>query len=253
MKRSRLALVPLLGLVVLSLAAEPVAAQTSVTSELINGLNNKLMWVAVPITILVEAILLYTVLRFKDADEAKPTKENRRLEITWTVATAVILLFVGVASYGVLANENVVFQGDSQEIAPQEDDVVVRAEAFQWGWRMSYPEENVSAGGTTIVIPKNQDVYINITSADVIHAFHVPKLGLKQDAMPGQVNTIKTVALKEGTYQGYCAEFCGVGHSQMMFTVKVVSQEEYEQYIQERKSSSQDLDAGQSATELAAN
>ncbi|WP_423751339.1 cytochrome c oxidase subunit II [Salinirarus marinus] len=253
MKRLRLALVPLLGLAVLSLAAEPVAAQTSVTSELINGLNNKLMWVAVPITILVEAILLYTVLRFKDADEAKPTKENRRLEITWTVATAVILLFVGVASYGVLANDNVVFQNDKQEIAPQEDDVVVHAEAFQWGWRMSYPEENVSASGTTIVIPKNQDVYINVTSTDVIHAFHVPKLGLKQDAMPGQVSTIKTVALEEGTYQGYCAEFCGVAHSQMMFTVEVVSQEEYEQYIQEQKSSSQNVEPQQSATTLAAN
>jgi len=125
MKRSRLALASLLSVVVLSLAADPVAAQTSVSAELINGLNEKLLFVAIPITILVEGILIYTVYRFKDADEAKPTKENRRLEITWTVATAIVLLFVGVASYGVLANENVTFEEDRQEIAPDEGDVVV--------------------------------------------------------------------------------------------------------------------------------
>jgi cytochrome c oxidase subunit 2 len=240
-------LASLLSAVALSLAADPVAAQTSVSAELINGLNEKLLLVAIPITLLVEGILIYTVYRFKDADEAKPTKENRRLEITWTVATAIVLLFVGVASYGVLANENVTFEEDRQEIAPDEGDVVVDMEAFQWGWRASYPQEDVQLSSTapTVVIPADEDVYFNITSSDVLHAFHVPELGLKQDAMPGQSHVIKTVALEEGTYQGYCAEFCGVAHSQMYFEIQVVSQDEYQQFLEEQGSdeSSGDLEA----------
>ncbi|MFB6108912.1 MAG: cytochrome c oxidase subunit II [Haloplanus sp.] len=249
MKRSRLLLASLLSVVVLALATEPVAAQSSVNSALINELNEKLMYVAVPVTVLVEGILIYTVYRFKDADEAKPTRENRRLEVTWTVATAVILLFVGVASYGVLANENIASHGPSSLPQENSDAVVVHVEAFQWGWSMSYPDENVKLASTspTLVIPKGQDVYFNITSRDVIHSFHVPKLGLKQDAVPGQANVIKTVPLEEGTYQGYCAEFCGVAHSQMLFKIKVVSQDEYQQYIQQKKSQSSDLEPVESA------
>ena len=245
MKRSRLVLASLLSAVALALAAEPVAAQSSVSAGLINQLNNKLLYIAVPITLLVEGILIYTVYRFKNADEAKPTKENRRLEITWTIATAIVLLFVGVASYGVLANENVTFQGEEQEIAPDDDDVVVQMEAFQWGWRASYPQEDMQMSSTapTVVIPQGQDVYFNITSSDVLHAFHVPELGLKQDAMPGQSNVIKTVALEQGTYQGYCAEFCGVAHSQMYFEIQVVSQEEYQSFLNEQSESSGDIEA----------
>ncbi|WP_299334334.1 cytochrome c oxidase subunit II [Haloplanus sp.] len=245
MKRSRLALASLLSAVALALVADPVAAQSSVSAELISQLNNKLLYIAVPITLLVEGILIYTVYRFKNTDEAKPTQENRRLEITWTVATAVILLFVGVASYGVLANENVTFQSGEQEVAPDGDDVVVDMEAFQWGWRASYPQEDVQLSSTspTVVIPKGQDVYFNVTSSDVLHAVHVPELGLKQDAMPGQSNVIKTVALEEGTYQGYCAEFCGVAHSQMYFEVQVVSQEEYRSFLNEQSESAGDIEA----------
>ncbi|AUV81349.1 cytochrome c oxidase subunit II [Salinigranum rubrum] len=240
MRRTRLGLVTLLSAVVLALAADPVAAQASATSGLINELNGKLLYVAIPITVITEAILIYTVIRFRRSDDAKPTKENRRLEITWTVATAAVLLFVGVASYGVLANPNVTYM-PSMDQGPGQDDVVVEAEAYQWGWNMRYPEEgNISApsaeGGPQIVIPKDTDVYFEITSTDVIHGFAVPELGLKQDAMPGATNTIKTVAYEEGTYQGYCTEYCGVAHSQMYFTVKVVSQEEYQQFLEEQQS-----------------
>ncbi|WP_136588711.1 cytochrome c oxidase subunit II [Salinigranum halophilum] len=242
MRRTRLGLVTLLSAVALALAADPVAAQTSATSGLINELNGKLLYVAIPITVITEAILIYTVIRFRRSDEAQPTRENRRLEITWTIATAAVLLFVGVASYGVLANPNVTYMPGMNDDGPGEADVVVEAEAFQWGWNMRYPEEEgVTAptvdGSPQIVIPANTDVYFEITSTDVIHGFAVPELGLKQDAMPGATNTIKTVAYEEGTYQGYCTEYCGVAHSQMYFTVKVVSQEEYQQFLDEQQPS----------------
>jgi cytochrome c oxidase subunit 2 len=236
MRKTRLALVSLLAAVVVGLLADPVAAQPSASAELINGLNEKLLWVSIPITLLVEGILLYTVLKFRNNDEASPTQENRRLEITWTIATAVILLFVGVASYGVLADQNVTYQPQAEDASG--DPVVVHAEAFQWGWEMSYPEAGNFTTGNEIVVPKDRPVQIQVTSRDVIHGFHAPDLGLKQDALPNQVNTIRTVPYEEGTYQGYCSEYCGVSHSQMYFTIEVVSEEEYEDWRDEQQAGS---------------
>ncbi|MEZ3144532.1 cytochrome c oxidase subunit II [Halobaculum sp. MBLA0143] len=234
----------LVGALATVLFAVPAAAQTSTTQQLIDGLNARLLWVAIPITILVEAILIYTVLKFRNADEAKETKENRRLEITWTVATAVILLFVGVASYGVLANEDVTYT----QPEPGEDGVHVETVAYQWNWKMNYPSENISrltardvnldvveendVSGPIIVAQKGEPLYITTTSEDVIHAVHVPKMGLKQDAIPGQNNTIRTVPLETGVFQGYCAEYCGQGHSKMYFQVVVVDEDTYQQFLQ---------------------
>ena len=253
MKRTRFALVSLLAFATFVLAAQPVAAQTSATAQLINELNAKLLYLAIPITVIVEVILIYTVIRFRNSDEPKPTRENRRLEITWTVATAIILLFVGVASYGVLANPNVTYQAD-EGAQISDEAVVVDVEAYQWGWNVRYPEEgNFSAprattdqgvSGPQIVVPEDRPVYFRVTSTDVIHAFHVPELGLKQDAMPGSVSTIRTEAFERGTYQGYCAEFCGVAHSQMYFSVKVVSEEQYQQFLQENQQSSEGGSSG---------
>jgi cytochrome c oxidase subunit 2 len=236
MRKIRLALVSLLAVLAVGLSADPVAAQASASAELINSLNDKLLWVAIPITLLVEGILLYTVVKFKNNDEASPTQENRRLEITWTIATAVILLFVGVASYGVLADQNVTYQPQAENAAG--DPVVVHAEAYQWGWEMSYPEAGNFTTGNEIVVPKDRPVQVQVTSRDVIHGFHAPELGLKQDALPNQVNTIRTVPYEEGTYQGYCSEYCGVSHSQMYFTIEVVSEEEYQDWRDEQQAGS---------------
>ena len=200
MNAKRFALASLLSAAVLALFADPVAAQ-STSADLINELNNKLLYIALPITLLVEVILIYAVIRFKDNDEPKPTKENRRLEITWTVATAFILLFVGVASYGVMADPNVTFNEADQGIAPDDGDVLVEAEAYQWGWNMSYPEHGISMEGVgegpTIYLPEGQDVYIGVGSRDVIHAFHVPDLGLKMDAIQKRPSTSKPATCRK--------------------------------------------------------
>src|SRR6056297_19314 len=109
MSSKRRALATLLGVAGLVLFADPVLAQgyDSTTEELIRSLNTQLLYMAIPITVLVEAILIYTVWKFRNNEDPKPTKENRRLEISWTIATALVLLVVGYASYGVMANEYV--------------------------------------------------------------------------------------------------------------------------------------------------
>ncbi len=245
MKFRRLVLGSVLSVALLALLAQPVAAQ-SVTADLIYELNNKLLLIALPITLVVQVVLIYAVIRFKDNENPKPTKENRRLEITWTVATAVILLFVGVASYGVMADQSVTFTGGEDEVAPEENDVLVQAEAYQWGWDMRYNasdngylDEDLEYGGSgagpTVVVPADQDLYFQIDATDVIHGFHVPELGLKMDAIPDQTTYIKTNVSETGTYQGYCSEYCGLAHSNMYFTIEVVDQDEFDDWVEEEE------------------
>jgi cytochrome c oxidase subunit 2 len=212
-----------------------VAAQSgaSTTESLIWGLNIELLAIAVPITLLVEAILIYTVWRYRagNVEEAKPTRENRRLEITWTVATAVVLLFVGVASYGVLAQDHVATTGQSAEA--DGDTLEVQVIAQKYAWTFEYPEHNVTTG-STLVLPVDREVRLNVTSKDWLHSFHVPGMGLKQDAFPGQANYLITEPTKTGDYQLYCAEYCGAGHSSMLGTVEVVSQAAFQDWLDEQ-------------------
>jgi cytochrome c oxidase subunit 2 len=236
MNRRRAGLVGLLSAVALSLSSSPALAQTSdsTTEELIWGLNFELLAVAIPITILVEAILFYTVWRFRasNVEEAEPTKENRRLEITWTVATAIILLFVGVGATVTLANPAI-----SAPEEPTGDEMEVQVEPQQFFWTFEYPEQNVTVTSTQgeLVIPANETVRFNVTSRDVLHAFHVPDLGLKADAFPGSSNFVQTNVTNQGTYQLYCAEYCGSGHSQMLAAVNVTDQETFEAYIESQQ------------------
>ncbi|RJT05291.1 cytochrome c oxidase subunit II [Halococcus sp. IIIV-5B] len=227
----------------LTIAVEPVAAQ-SINKTLIESLNRQLLYVAVPLAILVEVILFYAVWKHKDNDDPSPTKENRSLEITWTIATAIILLFVGFASYNILTDPYISPSLTEQEqalggdqnlegaVMPANDDdaVIVRTIAYQWGWDFVYPEENVTTDNTTVV-PANTDVYYHLTSRDVLHAFHAPELGLKMDTIPGQYNTIRTNITEPGTYRVYCSEFCGAGHSRMYANLTVVSQDRYQAWL----------------------
>lgn len=220
-------------LVALVVLVDPVAAAPTTTADLVNELRLKLLIIAVPVTIVTEAALYYAVKRYRDNDEASPTKENRKLEVTWTLATAVLLVFVGVASYGVMAHPSVMYQADEPQ--PEQGDVVIDAEAYQWGWIFNYPQhENVSTS-REIVLPVDSTIYVSVTSRDVVHSFAVPEMGLKQDAFPGEQNVIRTRTTQQGTYQGYCMEFCGVDHSKMTFTVEVMSQQEFEGWLDEQE------------------
>ena len=217
----------------LLLLAEPAAAGPTTTADFINELRYKLLIIAIPVTIVTEAALYYAIKQFRDNDDPSPTKENRKLEVTWTVATAVILLFVGAASYGVMAQPSVIYPADDPQ--PEQGDVVVDVEAYQWGWIFNYPQhENVSTS-RKIVLPVDADVYFSVTSRDVVHSFSVPEMGLKQDAFPGQENVMMTHTTEEGTYQGYCTEFCGVNHAGMTFEVEVMSQSEYQGWLSEQE------------------
>lgn len=231
MQRKRL-LGPLSVVALLVVATAPVAAQSSVTEDIIWSVNNNLLAVAIPITVLVEAALFYTVWKFRKSDEAKPTQENRRLEVTWTITTALVLLFVGVTAYGAMANPAVITTEDAaQDAIDDGDPVVVHVDSFQWDWQFNYqdgPQEQ-----QTLVLPADRKVVLELSSRNVLHAFHAPELGLKKDAFPGHDTYITTTITEEGTYTLYCAEYCGTGHSEMIATIEVVDQETYDEWVED--------------------
>jgi len=233
MQRKRL-LAPLaLAAGFLLVAVAPAAAQgaDSVTEELIWGVNNNLLAIAVPITLLVEGILFYTVWRFRNAEEAEPTQENRRLEITWTVTTAVVLLFVGFTAYGAMANENVVTtQADVEEAMETGDPAYVEVDAYQWAWDFDYPNDGPQ-DAETLVLPADRTVILELGARNVLHSFHAPELALKQDAFPGHATYLMTTINEPGEYTLYCAEYCGSGHSKMLATIQVVDDDTYRDWV----------------------
>ncbi|MFB6129846.1 MAG: cytochrome c oxidase subunit II [Salinigranum sp.] len=204
------------------------AARYSSTAEAIyQVLWQKLLYLAVIVGILVEGALWYAVVRYRNSGEAKPSRHNPRFHIAFVAAVAIVLLFVGYSAFQAQAalNENTPPEGH-----PPADAVRVHVVAAQWLWTFKYPGHNVTSR-RTLVIPVNRTVALTLTSSDVIHSFHAPSLGLKQDVTPGYRNHLVFTPTKTGSYQLYCAQYCGTGHSNMLGTIKVVNRSAYRRWL----------------------
>ena len=227
-------------------AATGTVAAQSPNRELIDGLEYQLLYVALPLTLFVLMILVYAAVKFHDNDDPQPTTEDPALEITWTAATAIILLFVGLSGYTVLVNPYISpsqalesddrsQEGfDSFEDLPDTGDEEVHVRGYQWEWQATYPEANVTTENQ-IVIPANEDVTFWLTTDDVIHSLFVPDLGIKQDAFPGDYTRARTTVDEPGRYEVVCAEFCGAGHSRMEGEIVVIDRETYDQWLEENE------------------
>lgn len=240
MKGSRIALITAWAGTLLLMLAQPAAAASS-SAELIGDLNERLIIVALPITLLVEGVLIYAVLKFRNSDEPKPTQENRRLEITWTIATAIVLLFVGFAAFEVMADPQISSMADDE---PPEDAVVIEVEGTDaWQWNFTYQNEYEGVETTNqLYLPEGEEVYLQVTAENWLHMVHIPDLGVKQQAQPGTVNTVSTTPTEVGDFQGYCTEYCGVGHSGMLFEVHVEEPDDFESRMQDEMNSSENGD-----------
>ncbi|MFC6717677.1 cytochrome c oxidase subunit II [Natrialbaceae archaeon GCM10025810] len=241
-------------------ALSGTAAAQATNRDLIDGLENQLLYVALPLTVFVLMILVYAAVKFHDNDDPQPTPEDPALEITWTVATAIILLFVGLAAYSVLVNPYVSppqpadvagsDEGDNATAAgagggnpdgfedvedlPETDDEEIFVTGYQWEWEATYRDANVTTRDT-IVMPADEDVTMWLTSEDVIHSLFLRDFGAKQDAFPGYYTRLRTNAYETGEFDARCAEFCGAGHSRMDGTVVVVEPQEYEDWLEENE------------------
>ncbi|MGH7704397.1 MAG: cytochrome c oxidase subunit II [Candidatus Dormibacteria bacterium] len=164
--------------------------------------------------------------RRSDDEMPRQIHGNRRLERSWVIGPALLLfaLFIfNVVNVGYLRN------GPSPATPAGRDPVKVKVTGQQFEWSFTYSNGKKSI--TTLEIPVNAPIYLTTISKDVIHGFWVPDLGAKIDALPGITNHAFIEASQKGTYQGQCYEFCGVGHDQMLITVKVVSMAQYQSYI----------------------
>ncbi len=190
---------------------------------------------ATAIFILVEGLLLYMAWRFrrkdKDTDLPAQTHGHNKLEIIWTVIPAIIVTVMFIGSAVVLA--------DIQETS-DDPDVVVDVQAFRFGWTFDYNEYGISiAGGgrenaPEMVLPIDRTVQFRITAVDVIHSFYVPSFFYKMDAVPGRTNIFEVTIEKPGVYGGQCAEFCGLAHSDMFFSVRAVEPDEFDAWVIEQ-------------------
>jgi cytochrome c oxidase subunit II len=195
------------------------------------GLYMPIFLVAVAIFILVEGLLIYNVLRFRrrktDTELPVQTHGHNGLEILWTAVPAVIVLVMFIASLAVLT------RFDTRAAEPA---VTVDVTAFQFQWTFEYPDYGLSWTGTgqdgpEMVVPVDEPVRIRLHSADVIHSFFVPQFFTKLDVVPGRENTLEIVVEEPGTYGGQCAEFCGLAHADMFFSVRAVERPEYEAWL----------------------
>ena len=197
-------------------------------------------WVAAMITgVLVWGLIGYAVVRFRRrSDDEIPvqTRYNLPLEILYTLAPVVMVL---VFFYFTVTQQN---ELDKRVENP---DHVVNVVGQQWSWTFNYMEEDAVGGqtvfqpgspdmrdgdqvGPTLYLVKGESVRFNLSSPDVIHDFWVPGFLQKMDVMPGMSNSFDITPLREGTYAGKCAELCGVYHSRMLFSVKVVDRATFE-------------------------
>ncbi len=193
------------------------------------------MWFALGIFILVEVGLLVILVRFrhKKGDPLpKQVHGNNALEIGWTVAPMILLAFFVVPTVA-----GIVELGRTPKDAMQVD-----VTGTQWKWLFSYPQE----GGAPIDgpigelhIPIGRKIDIQLHSADVIHSFWVPKLAGKTDVIPGRTNHMWLKGDEIGSFSGQCAEFCGLDHAQMRFTVIVESQEDFDAWLKTQSAARQ--------------
>lgn len=213
-----------------ALASGLAAAHDSTTEALVRTLGSKLFFLGVTIGVVTEVALWYAVVKYRNTGDAKETTSNVRFHLAFVGAVSLVLLFVGFTSYQTMAEMN---ETTPAETELSEDAVRVHVVAQQWLWTFEYPEANVTSR-ETLVVPVGRTVALNLTTKDVIHSFHVPALGLKQDVVPGWRNELVFTPTETGEYQLYCAEYCGQRHSKMLGTVRVINETAYERWLAER-------------------
>ncbi|MEM9249556.1 MAG: cytochrome c oxidase subunit II [Pseudomonadota bacterium] len=236
---------------------QPAASDIARDLQWLDGL---LLVIITLITIFVTALLVMVIVRYNRTANPEPATftHNSKLEAAWTLGPVLILFFIGAFSLPVLFKQQVI----------PEADVTIKATGYQWYWGYEYPDHEFgfdsymigspATGGdnrltpdvvaqleeagyqrehfllatdTAVVVPVNKTIVFQVTAADVIHSWTIPAFGVKQDGVPGRLAELWFTATEEGIYFGQCSELCGINHAYMPITVKVVSQEAYEAWL----------------------
>ena len=216
------------------------------------SLHMIVFWICVAIGVVVFAAMTWSILfhRKSRGSVAANFHESTMVEIIWTVAPLFILIGIAIPATGTLLD---------LEDAKTNADITLQVTGIQWKWKYNYVDEDIEfisslaqssrdvvkdpTGNENyllevdqpIVLPINKKVRFLFNSDDVIHAWWVPELAVKQDAIPGFINDSWALIEEPGTYRGQCAELCGKDHGFMPIVVEAVTQAEYEQWIAAKK------------------
>lgn len=209
-----------------------------------------LMWICLVIFIGVFGVMFYSVLKHRKSQGYKAANfhHSTSVEVIWTVIPCIILVVMALP-----ATKTVIAMKDTSEA-----DITIKATGYQWMWgydylqgdgegisffsKLSTPKaqiENKEAKGenyllevdNNVVVPVGKKVRVILTANDVIHAWWVPALGIKQDAIPGFIRDTWFTADTPGIYRGQCAELCGKDHGYMPIVVEVMNDEDYAQWV----------------------
>ena len=216
--------------------------------EAINTLHNYVLILITLISLFVLALLIFVAVRFNAKSNPNPSQvtHNTVIEVLWTVVPILILVVMAIPSFKLLY---------LQDTFPEHVDLNIKATAYQWFWTYEYPDEGFEfdafkleaeeaeevgepyllAVDTKVVVPVGKVVRVQVTSADVIHAWAVPALGVKMDAYPGRLNELWFQVNEPGVYYGQCSELCGQGHAFMPIAVEAMLEAEYEVWLNEAR------------------
>ena len=215
-------------------------------SDIVRFHDYMLLPVITAIMVFVLFLIGYACIRFRASrnKEASTTSHNTTIEVLWTLIPCLILIVLAVPSFKVLY---------SQDEIPKAD-VTIKAIGYQWYWGYEYPDENIIFDSymidekdlkegqprlltvdNEVYVPVNKVVKVMITANDVLHAWALPSFGVKRDAVPGRINETWFKADRTGTFYGQCSELCGIKHAFMPITVNVVTEDEYNQWLDKAK------------------
>jgi cytochrome c oxidase subunit II len=216
----------------------------------VSNFHTYLTWLMAAVCLFVLALLLAIVARFNESKNPVPSKttHNTLLEVAWTIVPVLILVAIAIPSFRLLR----------EQLVPPQADLVVKATGYSWYWGYEYPEDQgggfkfdsnmvtedkdrkpdqprLLGADNAMVVPVGKVVRVQVTSADVLHAFALPSFAVKVDAVPGRLNETWFKAEKEGVYYGQCSELCGNGHPYMPIEIRVVSEQQYAAWLAEAK------------------
>ena len=231
---------------------EPV---TSTAREILT-LHNLILLICLVIFVVVFGVMFYSIFAHRKSRGAKAASfyHSTVLEIIWTAVPVLILLAIAIPSTATLIRME-----DTTE-----SDMTLKITGYQWFWEYEYLEDNVNFYSKLstpraqiegreekgenyllevdreVVLPINKKIRFLFSAADVIHAWWVPQLGVKKDAIPGYITEYWVRIDEPGTYTGQCAELCGKDHGFMPIVVKAVTEEEYAQWVAENQSAEEE-------------
>ena len=215
----------------------PVTKQGAITLTLWQG-----SWIAgLLVGAVVWGLIIWAVIFHRKRGNKLPpqVRYNMPIEILYTIVPFVL---IAVLFYYTAKDENTI------DAIPSNPAVTVNVTGFQWSWEFNYPQYKVTDGHhhrrlhvgpgrrcRCLRSRSGESVNFNLTSPDVIHAFWVPEFLFKRDVVPGHPNHFSITATKTGTFTGHCSELCGLYHSKMLFTLKIVTPAQFQTWISQQQ------------------